>query len=198
MPTLSPEAMAERREALLAAAMTCFARNGFRATSMRDICRQAGVSIGGLYCHFRSKEEIVFAIASQPRDGLDDIFTEARRAIDGGRPAKEVSCDVLRTMMKFIDGDDGRERLNGDIAVMGDAVSTPALRGILASTDTRHINGFAELLASDTKPKEAETLSRLLVATLYGLMVLSAFHDDFDRHACIDVLERLLAKGAES
>ncbi len=196
MPALSPEAMAERREALLAAAMACFARNGFRATSMRDICKQAGVSIGGLYCHFRSKEEIVLAIAAQPRTGFDTTYAQARNAVEKGRPSHTVACDVVRTLMQFTDGEEGRERLHGDIAVMGDAVSMPAIREILAATDRRHIDGFAGLLASDTKPKDAKALAQVLVATLYGLMVLSAFHDDFDREACIDALERLLAKNA--
>ena len=197
MPALSEEAMAERRDALLAAAQRCFAREGFRATSMRDICKEAGVSIGGLYCHFRSKEEVVLAIATQPKANLDNTFARARQAVRDGRPSHRVSCDVLREMMVFVDGDDGRERLNGDIAVMGEAVTMPAIREMLAATDVRHFKGFAKVLASGRKPKEAKALAQVLVASLYGFLVLSAYHDDFDHHACIDALERLLAGGAK-
>ena len=189
--------MAERRNALLAAASTCFSRKGFRATSMRDICEQAGVSIGGLYCHFKSKEEIVLAIAAQPRAELDATFAEARHTVRAGRSSHRVSCDVLRTMTRFIEGDDGRDRLNGDIAIMGEAVMMPAIREVLAATDTRHLKAFTKLLSIDTKPKEAKALAQVLVAALYGVMVLSAYHHDFDHDGCIDTLERLLTKNAE-
>lgn len=203
MPALSAEKMAERRDALLIAAVTCFAREGIRATSMRDICKEAGVSIGGLYCHFASKEQIIRAIAEQPRPEQDTTFTKAHRAVEAGDPAHKASCDVLRTMMnQFLDHDNGRQRLNGDIVMMGEAVTMPAIREILAATDIRHITGFANLLGADMKPKEAKTLAHILVATLYGLLVLTAYHDSFDRHACIDALERLLAtstlRGASS
>ncbi len=193
MPALRPETMAERRAALLAAATACFARKGFQATSMRDICEAAGVSIGGLYCHFRSKEEIVLAIAAEPRDEDDHMFDAAGRAVADGKSAFEASCDILRTLMTFVDGEEGQDRLNGDIAMMGEAATTPAIREILAGVDACRIDAFAALLAQDMKPKEAKALAQTLVATLYGMMVLSAFHNGFDREACINALERLMA-----
>lgn len=196
MPALSSEAMAERRTALLSAAMTCFARKGFRTTSMRDICQEAGVSIGGLYCHFKSKEEIVLAIAAQPGAHHDGLFAEARRAIDEGQPTHRASCDLIRALMQFTDGEDGRERLNGDIAITGEAVTMPAIREILAATDRHHIDAFAELLAADRSSEDAKALAQLFVAALYGFMVLTAFHDDFDRTVVIDALERLLTNAA--
>ena len=59
MPRVSDEYMARRREEILAAAKACFAREGFHATSMRDIYRECGLSPGAVYNHFASKEEIV-------------------------------------------------------------------------------------------------------------------------------------------
>lgn len=46
------------RQTILAAAHRCFIQNGFHGTSMRQIAREAGVALGGIYNHFSSKEFI--------------------------------------------------------------------------------------------------------------------------------------------
>src|ERR1700674_203235 len=65
MPRVSEEYMAGRREEILGAAKTCFAREGFHATSMRDIYRACGLSPGAVYNPFASKEEIVRALGEE-------------------------------------------------------------------------------------------------------------------------------------
>jgi TetR/AcrR family transcriptional repressor of uid operon len=58
---------ADRRDEILVAAQTCFARAGFHQTSMQEICTEAGMSPGNLYRYFRSKEDIIAAIAERDR-----------------------------------------------------------------------------------------------------------------------------------
>ncbi len=59
LPRLSSDRAEERRRHILDAAMRCFIASGFSATSIRDICREADMSIGGVYVHFDGKEAIV-------------------------------------------------------------------------------------------------------------------------------------------
>ncbi|XDD51869.1 TetR/AcrR family transcriptional regulator [Leptospira sp. WS92.C1] len=47
-----------RRESILSAAMRCFFSKGFEKTSVQDIADTAGLTKGGIYFHFESKEEI--------------------------------------------------------------------------------------------------------------------------------------------
>jgi AcrR family transcriptional regulator len=49
---------AQRREQILAAATTAFARTGFAATSLDDIAAEAGVTRVILYRHFESKTDL--------------------------------------------------------------------------------------------------------------------------------------------
>lgn len=49
---------AQRREQILAAATTAFARAGFAATSLDDVAREAGISRMILYRHFDSKRDL--------------------------------------------------------------------------------------------------------------------------------------------
>jgi AcrR family transcriptional regulator len=59
------EDLVKGREKILMAARTCFARQGFAGTSMKDIQLAADCSRGNLYHHFKAKEEIVQIITAQ-------------------------------------------------------------------------------------------------------------------------------------
>ncbi|MGI8525877.1 MAG: TetR/AcrR family transcriptional regulator [Pseudolabrys sp.] len=49
---------AERRDAILAAAIEEFSDQGFAATRLEDVARRAGVAKGTIYLHFRDKESL--------------------------------------------------------------------------------------------------------------------------------------------
>jgi len=51
-----------RRQQILAAALTCFARQGYFQTRMDDIVRESGLSKGALYHHFASKEDVFMGL----------------------------------------------------------------------------------------------------------------------------------------
>jgi AcrR family transcriptional regulator len=54
----APALKAERRQAILDAALEVFAAQGFAAARLEDVARQAGVAKGTLYLYFRDKEEL--------------------------------------------------------------------------------------------------------------------------------------------
>jgi AcrR family transcriptional regulator len=68
-----------RRRGLLEAAVTVFARYGYRKTSMEEVARVAQVSRQGLYLHFATKE---------------DLFREALKNLLGG--SLQAASAVLR------------------------------------------------------------------------------------------------------
>jgi AcrR family transcriptional regulator len=49
---------AERRDAILAAALEEFSSQGFTATRLDDVAKRAGVAKGTIYLHFRDKESL--------------------------------------------------------------------------------------------------------------------------------------------
>src|SRR6202049_4088336 len=55
----------DTKAALLAAALTLFARNGYAGTSIRAIAREVGLSESVLYAHFDSKRSIFEAVLAQ-------------------------------------------------------------------------------------------------------------------------------------
>jgi AcrR family transcriptional regulator len=61
-PDLWSEDLADVPRRLLTSAVRCFAKNGFHATTTRDITVGVGLSPAALYVHFESKELVLFEI----------------------------------------------------------------------------------------------------------------------------------------
>src|SRR5882672_5665332 len=61
VPKVSDSHLQSRRQAILHAAATCFARDGFHRTSMHDIVRESGVSAGLMYRYFAGKDDMIAA-----------------------------------------------------------------------------------------------------------------------------------------
>src|ERR1700722_16723269 len=74
---------------ILLAAATAFAERGFHATTTRDIAAQAGLSSAALYFYFRSKEEVLYQIATSALDlTIEVAATEAKGP---GSPAERLT-----------------------------------------------------------------------------------------------------------
>src|SRR5262245_52020445 len=57
-PQKRPQRQAERRDAILAAALEEFSASGFAAARLDDVARRAGVAKGTIYLYFRDKETL--------------------------------------------------------------------------------------------------------------------------------------------
>ena len=91
MPKISPAQEQQRREQILAAATVCFARQGYHATSMDDVVRQSGLSVGAIYTYFPSKEELFLALGDrrteQTLSYLNELFRRPGPIADKSREA---------------------------------------------------------------------------------------------------------------
>jgi len=79
MRKADPELHYRRRLEILEAAAICFVKRGFHQTSMQEICAQAGMSPGALYRYFKSKAEIIEAIAEQDQRETQEFLAEIQR-----------------------------------------------------------------------------------------------------------------------
>lgn len=75
-----------RKLEIVDAAITCFLERGYHQTGVRDIAKQAGVSLGNLYNHFKSKESLLAFIAeieSEELAGFIDLLSDPTDPLDG-------------------------------------------------------------------------------------------------------------------
>ncbi|MCP3805045.1 TetR/AcrR family transcriptional regulator [Allokutzneria sp. A3M-2-11 16] len=71
------------RETVFTHAVRIFARRGYAATSMRDVANEAGISVGLIYRHYATKEELFADVLGRAAAGLDDAAREIAAADDG-------------------------------------------------------------------------------------------------------------------
>jgi len=68
----------ETRSRILQAAGECFAQNGYDSTGVAEICHRAGVTKGGFYHHFPSKQALFLELLGRWLAGLDVQLEVAR------------------------------------------------------------------------------------------------------------------------
>ena len=76
----------DKREAILRAATSIFAHNGYFNSKVADIAREAGVADGTVYLYFKSKEEILHSIFDR---SVEEAIAEARKQLDQISDPKE-------------------------------------------------------------------------------------------------------------
>ena len=84
------------RARIVEAAFQLFLEQGYAATSIRQISRRAEVTVGGIYSHFTSKEEIWAAVvdAKHPYRQILPLVEEAE-----GDTIEEILHDAARRMI---------------------------------------------------------------------------------------------------
>lgn len=123
----------DKREAILRAATSVFAHNGYFNSKVADIAREAGVADGTVYLYFKSKEDILHSIFDR---GVDDALSAARKQIESVTDPKEKLRQIALLHLERL----GADR---DLAV----VFQVELRGSTKFMEEFSAAGFAEYLA---------------------------------------------------
>jgi TetR/AcrR family transcriptional regulator, transcriptional repressor of aconitase len=195
MPRVSAAHLERRRAEILAAALRCFAREGFHRTTMQDIVREAGLSPGAIYRYFAAKEDIVAAIAAERHQNELAMLRDAVAAGD-------LETGLHRLLPAFL----GRladpaeqEWRRVTVQVWGEALrSAPVLAVAREGLDEplRTIEALirrgqrAGRLARDLEP---EALARVVASIFQGLVLQQAWQPDLDVAAYARAAEALLS-----
>ncbi len=67
---------------ILAAAAASFAYHGYAATSIRDIARDVGVTVGAIYVHFSSKDRLLVAVYEEGVQRIGEAVDAAIRSVE--------------------------------------------------------------------------------------------------------------------
>lgn len=164
----------QRKQQIRAAATRCFVRRGYAATRLLDIAREAGLSKGGVYFHYRAKELLfhdIFEVeievlkqrwgfepvVDQPADRtLVQVVTAHVRELEA-RPDETRLCNLLVTLA--VQEQSFRVKLEQVFEVT---------RTLFAGIISR---GIAEGVFTVGDPR---TLAGGLVAMMQGLAAMSA------------------------
>ena len=170
---LTPKARRTRGR-ILEAALGLFADRGYEATTMRDVAREAGASLGLAYRYFASKEEFALALYMRLAEESEEW---ARYGLEGGTVAERFEAAMLAKL-------DQVSPHRGPLAALLTRAldpnsSTSALAEGTAEVREKMGGVFLEVVrsASDA-PRERQ--ARELATVLYGVhlaIILYWFHD---------------------
>ncbi len=196
MPRVSQEHLDARRRQILDAARHCFVRNGFHATSMQDILTEANLSAGAVYRYFRSKDDIIAAIAVDALAEVTGAFEDVFDTDTPLPPVEEALGRILATIQRL---DDTQDLAKVAIQVWGEALRSPSL----AERFTEAISSVRLTLTSlieayqerglITREVPADQVAPVVVGLVHGLMVQHALLGDVDAATFGDGLGALLA-----
>ena len=187
------------REAILAGAARLMHVHGYHATSLDDVLRASGVGKGNFYYHFKSKEDLGYAILDQIIAGFRERTLDPCFADPAGAPLTQIRCFLDRLEQAQ------RERKCVGGCVMGNLASElsdvhEGFRKRLASVFTTWHARFAEALAEAKRRGEVsaacapEAAARFLVASLEGAILLTKVTKDIRvMEECVGELKRYLA-----
>ena len=188
--SLRAEQVAQTRGALVAAGCRLFGGNGFRATSVEDLAREARVTTGALYHHFPTKTALFEAVFVQAHTDLMTASTKAQGASDG-------VDELARGFEAFLDG-----VLQPDMQRIL-IVDGPAVLGLARYTELDEQYAHAVIVHALTAAAQAgtitvedpETATRLLLGALTrGAMLIANSPDPVEtRHAVAKSMRALLS-----
>ncbi|MFC3966207.1 TetR/AcrR family transcriptional regulator [Nocardia jiangsuensis] len=168
MPRVSEEHLERRRQQIVDAAQRCFARKGFHQSSMQDVFAEAGLSAGAVYRYFKSKDELVAALASNAGTDIRAVLIEAVRRDPLPTPAEVIGA--VTAWMSENTGPEGRLRLAPQAWTL--ALTDPEAAGYvkLAMTGIRGMwREYAQRML-DEGWLPADTDLDAVAAVLFGLL----------------------------
>jgi AcrR family transcriptional regulator len=188
MPKVTEEHLAARRRQILAAALRCFAREGFHRTTMQDIFREADLSPGAVYSYFSGKDELVRAIIGELMGFVAQSAALFSEPLPDGRLRRpgEAFAELIERYRRIPVGTlEERARLFPHL--VGEQQRDPELNALVRAALEHLRAGFATLartahergeLDGDVDPDE---LGRLALSLLQGLLIqIGVYGDEVD------------------
>lgn len=152
----------EKLELILRTAAAIFADKGYHQASIRDISKETGISLSGLYYYFESKEELLYLIQSHC---FETVLGEAERLLANvSDPARRLRIFVENHLRYFVANMKEMKVLSHEAdSLTGD------YRRRVNELKKRYTGICADILAQ-LRPKESGIDERVATFALFGMM----------------------------
>lgn len=162
-------------------AATLFNQQGYAGSSMSDLMRVTGLQKGGIYNHFRSKDELALGAFVFAVERIQQRF---RGALRGQRHAVDRLMAILGVYENFL----ADPPVQGGCPILNTAVESddthPALREQAQLAMDRWRSLIERIVAKGVARGELHptadgpTVASVLIATIEGSIMLSKLYDD--------------------
>jgi AcrR family transcriptional regulator len=194
MPRISAEAMELRRGQILDAAERCFARDGFHQATIQAVIAESGLSAGGIYGHFRSKDDIVAAIAERRHAHDAELLSSLETTDD----PIEALRRVARAFLQDLETEAGVRRRQVALQLWAEALRSPTIRReVVAGVrgPAAIVRGLLERAVEAGaigRDAELDGAARAMVALFQGLVLQRLWGEPVSEDQAMAAFEALL------
>ena len=194
MPRLRPERKEERRAQIVAAARTCFARSGFHKATLQDVFAEAGLSAGCVYNYFRSKDELMLAIAEERHEDERRLIAEVSEMDDPVAALRQIAKTFADQYLK----DDGLDKRRIALQTWSEAQINPfILSSVRAGMDgpraqLAHLIRRGQTAKRLTSRHDADAIAHTIIALFHGSVLQKLWKPDIDNDTHFAVFEHFL------
>ena len=163
----------ETRERILRAAARAIRKHGYEGVGVADVMKEAGLTHGGFYAHFESRDALLAAAVDQ--EGVEST-EHLTRAIAAAKPGQELTALVDAYLS---DGHVAAPEQGCAVAAAGTEV--PRQEAQVRRAASRRIKdfiGFIERQFPEWGKSAAHDKAMGIAATLVGSVVLARAVDD--------------------
>ena len=192
---LSPQ---ERRTQILQAARDCFAERGYAVTRVEEIAKAAGLSKGGLYVHFASKEAIFDALHDEEVARAGEALAVIRAL---PLPAREkLGALAAGIVARYVSSEQHRRFL----LVLGEVgLSTPSVQAKVLATHGMFVAAITEMVeegiaSGEFRPVDPRYAALLLKVLSDGIEGAIALGYEMDTAAFLQEAVDILLHGLAS
>jgi TetR/AcrR family transcriptional repressor of nem operon len=176
----STQEAAVTRQRIIKAAAAAFRKNGIAGTGLSDLMASAGLTHGGFYRHFDSKDQIVAEAFTAAAESLAEQLAASASRKSAQRGLKTI-------VEKYLSAAHRDEPADGcPVAALGSEIARGDERTRAAAT--RALLKFVEIIASQfdkTRPDVARRRAWIAAATMIGAVTISRIVTDSELSAGI-------------
>jgi len=171
----------ETKEKILSSAAELFNQQGYAGSSISDIMRVTGLQKGGIYNHFKSKDELALLAFDY---AIAQIQKHYRGALRNKRHAIERLQAIIDVFRSFVDN----PIIKGGCPLLNTAVESddthPALRDRTQIAMNSWRNMICRIIQKGIEKGEirsdvdADEVATIVIATLEGAVMMSKLYGD--------------------
>jgi TetR/AcrR family transcriptional regulator, repressor for uid operon len=195
MPKVKPETLAVRREQILRAAETCFARQGFHQTTIQDVIRESDLSAGCIYSHFASKDDLIQAIG-EDRHTHDNALLAIK---DGKTDPLDNLRAIARAFLGDLQKEQGLRTRRVALQLWAEALRDDVIRGQVRRGIREPVAVMAKLLRHGQHlgvidgAINPQTIARTMVAMFQGIVLQRLWGEPFPTTEAMKAFDVFLA-----
>ena len=162
--TTVPATRYDRRLAeILAHATEVFCKKGYEGASMRDLSRESGMSLAGLYYYFESKERLLYLIQKHT---FTTIVQRLKARLEGVSDAEErVRIFILNHLEYFLANQAAMKVLSHEAEVLKNGFASE-----VAAIKREYYRICVGLLDDLKRERDLRFSTRIAVLSLFGMM----------------------------